>query len=211
MKSFSRCLALAYVLLAATLLTSCASLGMGRKPPQSATVQAVEDDYHQAQLQAAATQEALDGLVVAADPDLKQSFAYFTMNLDLMEQVGKRLITHADGMFYRGTFYFVESGKSLESCTFPRSGKTDDQRSIDLGDNFYVISGLGGEIKRSFRAFQFDIEQLQGHLKNDLTPNGIDTIEMFLRKAKVDGDSLQETLREAQTALERAKTTMPKG
>ena len=211
MKSFSRCLVPANVLLAAILLTSCASLNIGANAPPSATVQAVEDDYHQAQLQAAATQDALDGLVVAADLDLKQSFAYFTANLDLMEQIGKRLITHADGMFYRGTFYFVESGKSLESCTFPRSGKTDDQRSIDLGENFYVISGLGGEVKRSFRAFQFDIEQLQGHLKSNLTPAGIDTIEKLLRKAKVDSDSLQETLREAQTALERAKTAMPKG
>jgi len=198
----------AIITAAALLLAGCASIGMGPATPPSATLQTVEDDYRQAQLQTAATQDALDELVVSADLDLRQSFDYFSTNLAMMEQIGKRLVAHADGMFYRGTYYFVESGKSLEACAFPRSGRTDDQRSIDLGENFYVISEAGGAIKRGFRAFQFDIEQIQSYLAGNLSPTGIDTLEQMLRKAKVDSDSLQGTLRQAQTALERAKTAL---
>ena len=195
-------------LAAALLLSGCAAIGLNRSPGASATVQGVEDDYRQAQRQTAATEAALNGVAISADLDLKQSFDYFSANRELMEQIGMRLVTHADGMFYRGTFYFVESGKSLESCAFPRTGRTDDQRSIDLGEDFNAISETGGEVKRSFRAFQFDIEQIQAYLANNLTPSGVDTIDQMLRKAKVDSDSLRETLGQALAALEHAKTTL---
>ena len=210
MKSRTRFVALLLSALgtAALLLAGCASVGLGRPTNPSATVQEVADDYHQAQLQTAATEEALVGLAISADRDMKQAFDFFSANLDMMEQIGKRLMTHADGMFFRGTFYFVESGKSLEACALPRSGKTDDQRSIDLGEDFNVISEAGGEIKRTYRAFQFDIEQLHDHFANNLTPIGLDVMEQLLAKAKVDSDTLQQTLRHALIALEHAKTRM---
>jgi hypothetical protein len=209
MKSTTRCLSLlAPLFYAAMLLNGCASISMGRTASSSATLQAVADDYRQARLQTAATEESLEGLAIAPDPDLSQSYYYFSQQRDKMEQIGSRLIAHADGMFLRGTYYFVESGKSLEACAFPRVGKTEDQHGIDLGQDFAVISQAGGEIKRAFRAFQVDIEQIQGFLANNLTPNGVDSIEPILRKAKVDSESLQDALRQALSALEHAKTTL---
>jgi hypothetical protein len=190
------------------LLGGCASIGMGRAKEASATVQGVADDYQVAQLQTAATQEALDGLTISPDPDLKQAFDYFSANKEKMDQVGKRLITHSDGMFYRGTFYFVESGKSLEACAFPRTGRTDDQRSIDLGEDFDAISLAGGGVKRAYRAFQLDIELIYSYLSSNLTPVGIDTMDLMLRKAKVDSDSLQLALRQAFRAVDHAKTAL---
>jgi hypothetical protein len=193
----------------ALLLGGCASIGLGRaKEAPSATVQEVAGDYQLAQLQTAATQEALDGLSISPTPDLKQAYDYFTANQEKMEQIGKRLITHSDGMFYRGTFYFVESGKSLEACAFPRTGRTDDLRSIDLGENFDAISLAGGGVKRAYRAFQSDIELIRCYLAYNLSPIGIDTIDQMLRKAKVDSDSLQSALRQALRAVEHAKTAL---
>ena len=194
---------------ATTLLGGCASIGIGRaKEAPSATVQGVADDSQLAQLQTAATQEALDGLTIASDPDLKQAFDYFTANQEKMEQLGKRLIMHSDGMFYRGTFYFVESGKSLEACAFPRTGRTDDQRSIDLGEDFDAISLAGGGVKRAYRAFQSDIELIRYYLANNLSPVGIDNLDQMLRKSKVDSASLQSALRQALRAVEHAKTAL---
>ena len=150
------------------------------------------------------------GLAVAALPDLKLNFDFFTLNRDKMEQVGTRLVQHADGMFFRGTYYFVESGKSLEACAIPRIGRSDEQ-PIDLGGDFNTISEDGGEVKRGFRAFQLDIEQLHEFLAENLSLAGIDALDPFFRKAKVDSDSLQQTLREALAALERAKKNLPQG
>lgn len=192
----------------ALLLTGCASTKTGGSAGPSATLQGVTDDYRQAQRQTAATEEALEELIVAADLDLKQSFDYYSENQDEMEQIGTRLVTHADGMFFRGTYYFVESGKSLESCAFPRTGKSDAGQSINLGNDFDAISEAGGEVKRAYRAFQLDIEQIHDFLANHLTPSGIVTIDIFLHKAKVDSDSLEEVLGQALTALEHAKMTL---
>ena len=195
------------------LLGGCASFGTGRTAGAgtSATLQGVADDYNQALLQTAASEEALDGVAVASGPDLKQTFDFFSTNRDKMEQIGSRLVTHADGMFFRGTYYFVESGKSLEACAFPRTARGDDQQSIDLGADFDAVSEAGGEIKRAFRAFQLDIEQIHDYLANNLTLSGVDSIDQILRKAKVDGDSLQDSLRQALAALQHAKTTLAQG
>jgi hypothetical protein len=197
----------------ALLLAGCTSFGSGRiaGAGTSATLQNVQDDYSQALLQTAASEEALDGMAVAAGPDLKQTFGFFSTNRDKMEQIGSRLVTHADGMFFRGTYYFVESGKSLEACAFPRTARGEDQQSIDLGADFDAVSEAGGEIKRAFRAFQLDIEQIHDYLANNLTLSGVDSIDQILRKAKVDGDSLQDSLRQALAALQHAKTTLAQG
>ncbi|HEY5512666.1 MAG TPA: hypothetical protein VIK40_03390 [Geomonas sp.] len=193
---------------AAAFLAGCAT-GIGKTAAMTATLQSVEDDYHQAQLQTAATEEALSQLVLAEIPDLKQSFYFYSSDVDKMEQIGKRLVTHADGMYLRGTYYFVESAKTLESCAYPRGGRAGDGQSIDLGENFNAVSEAGGEVKRAFRAYQFDIEQIRDSLACHLTPAGIETIEPILSKAKVDGNSLQETLQQALDTMERAKAAMP--
>jgi len=186
-----------------------AGAASNRSAGTSATLQTVADDYRQARLQTAATEEALDELVLAPNPDLPQAFEEFHDNFQRMEQIGKELLRHADGMHYRGTYYFVESPKTLESCPFPRSARYADQQSIDLGENFGLVSETGGGVKLAFRAYQFDIEQLDDYFGNHLTPAGLVTMAQILRKARVDGDNLQLMLSLALKALERAKATLP--
>jgi len=159
-------------------------------------------------LQTQAVEEALAGLVVAPNPDLGQAFDFFTTNATMMEDIGRRLITHADGMFYRGTYYFVETGKSLEACAIPRVGRMDEQRSIDLGKDFDAVSETGGEVKRAYRAFQFDIKTVRDALGYNLTPAGLESVDLVLHKAQVDSDSLQAALDNALRALDRAKSTL---
>jgi hypothetical protein len=215
MKTRNRFVApLAFIIWAAALIPAgCSWIGIGVHTSTgtgtSATLQGVTDDYQQAQTQTAATVEALEGLSIADLPDLKQAYGYFSANQHMMEQIGERLIRHADGMFFRGSYYFVESGRSLEACAFPRTGKTDDLRSVDLGEDFDALSGAGGEIKRAFRAFQFDIRQIREVLVNHLNLSTIDTIGFLTQKARVDSESLQNALRHALTTLEHAKTTLP--
>jgi hypothetical protein len=212
MHPLSRYVPLALILVAVLLLAGCAGVSKSeRLVGTSATLQNVEDDYRQAQLQAAATEEAMDAMLIAADLDLGQAFDTFTVHRNRMEQLGGRLVTHADGMFFRGTYYFVESGKTMESCALPRAGKAAGQRSVDLGENFDAVSEAGGGIKRAFRAFQLDLEQIHDYLSDNLTPSGLDTMEQIVRKARVDSESLQDLLQEALAVLGRARTSLPQG
>ena len=206
----ARCVSIACSTLISIALVcgGCASTGAKKAATESATVQGITDDYRQARLQTQAVEEALAGLVVAPNPDLGQAFDFFTTNATMMEDIGRRLITHADGMFYRGTYYFVETGKSLEACAIPRVGRMDEQRSIDLGKDFDAVSETGGEVKRAYRAFQFDIKTVRDALGYNLTPAGLESVDLVLHKAQVDSDSLQAALDNALRALDRAKSTL---
>lgn len=206
----TRCVSIACSTLISIALVcgGCASTGAKKAATESATVQGITDDYRQARQQAEATEEALTGLVIAPNPDLRQAFDFFTANATMMEDIGRRLIAHADGMFYRGTYYFVETDKSLEACAIPRIGKAGQLRSIDLGKDFDAVSETGGEVKRAYRAFQFDIKTVRDALGYNLTSAGLESVDLVLHKAQVDSDSLQTALNNALRALELAKSPL---
>jgi hypothetical protein len=217
MKSRIRPAALLALMLLATALSlaGCASFGKGQSSKIVATLQSVKDDYNQAELQAEITEGALNELNVSADVDLKQAYDTFSESVDRMQAAGKPLIIHADAMYFRGESYFVESVKSGTACVYPRQIEPGDKQAAELGAYFNAISEEGWEVKRAFRAYQFDISQIQDYLSRNLTPKGIETITPIIDKAKVDGDSLKESLEQALAAVERAKTAKvqaaPKG
>ena len=195
----------AHLFVAAVLCCAgCATFSRTPPPQPSATLQTVTDDYRQALRQASATEQALDALEVTGVVDLRQALDYFTANEELMEQIGVRLTAHADGMFYRGTYYFVEAGKSLEACALPRAAQADERRTVDLGPEFYLVSDAGEEVKYAWRDYQFDIEQIRYLVSNDPRPIGIDTTEQLYRMAKVDIVSLKDALRKALASLDQA-------
>ncbi|GFO66621.1 hypothetical protein GMLC_02000 [Geomonas limicola] len=210
MKSSTKGRAILVFLLTA-LVAGCAGTGASRNtssPYGSATLQGISDDYLWALHQTQATEEALLGITLAAPPDLRQAFRFYLANAELMIQAGDHLLHHADGMFYRGTFYLVESGRSLEACALPRTGRNDEQRVIDLGDDFDRVSEAGGEIKRAYRAFQFDVVQLRDVLDNNLTLAMVDELDPIFEKAQVDSTSLQEALERGLGVLEETQATL---
>lgn len=202
---------LVFLATATCFFAGCAGSKSAPTATGNATLPSVADDYRQAQLQAAATEEALQELPFADHLDLPRSFYWFSDHADRMDQIGERLVTHAIGMYYRGTYYFVESPRSLESCAYPRGGRFVDQQGIDLGEDFAPISEAGGEVKRAFRAYQFDIQQIRCVLGRNLTPASARSLLPIMRKAGVDSASLQKALLQALQALEHAKAALPQG
>lgn len=201
----------ALMLLFAVHTSGCAGSGArthSTSPYGSATLQGISDDYLWALHQTQATEEALLGVSLAPPPDLGQAFRFYQANAELMLQAGERLLRHADGMFYRGTFYLVESGRSLEACALPRTGRNDEQRVIDLGEDFDKVSEAGGEIKRAYRAFQFDVVKLREVLDHLLTPASVDTLQPIFEKAQVDSTGLQEALERGLGVLEVTQATL---
>jgi len=191
-----------------TLLTGCAS-SAERKARMSSTLLNVEVDYREAQLRTAATEAALNELAVSADLDLRQSFDAYSFSVDRMEEIGKRLLAHADGMHSRGRDYFAAPPQTPGPGAPKQTEKPQEQRSAAPIENFDAIAEAGSEIKRDFRAYQFDIKQIHDTLAGNLSPISIDAIAQFLRKAQVDGDSLQQNLTQALDELQRARSATP--
>jgi hypothetical protein len=177
--------------------------------PRVATVKEVTQDYRQALRQTAATQAALEDLGVVDPPDLPVAFRFYSLHVDRMNQVGKTLVAHSDGMHYGGGFYFMEPGAPPEVCVIQRKGTPKNLRRVELGEEFDVISDAGGEVKRAWRAFEFDINQLYEALDGSLEPTLVNGLELIRLKAQVDGDSLQEALHKALAALAQAQADLP--
>ena len=195
------------MILAAIVLNGCAVVGIGqRQPPRLvATLASVQDDYQQAALETAGTEEAINELVVSEPIDLEQAYQAFAESVDRIQQTGKRLITHADEMHFSGASYLVDSGKAPTACVYPRLRQPEDAKAAEYGEYFNAIADEGWEVKRAFRAFEFDISQLKDTLSMSRKRNMVQGMTPIIRKAQADGESFRESLADALAAIERAK------
>lgn len=194
-------------LLAATVsLNGCALFGKGEPTRMVATLQSVQDDYHEAILEIRGAEEALHELTVSEIADLEQAYRAFAESVERMEGAGSRLVTHADEMHFSGASYLVESGKPPTACPYPRLRQPEDAREAELGAYFNPLADEGWGVKRAYRAYQFDLTSLRDVLSTELTPRTIDAMAPIVRKAQADGVSLREALQRALAAAERAKT-----
>jgi len=200
-------LAMATVLLAATLSTAGCTLFRSGQSEKTASLLAVQGDLEYAQLQARETREAMDELAVAHERDLKRAYRAFSDLVGRMTTVGGRLVRHADGMHYRGDTYLVEPEKSATECQFPRLSETAGTRPLELGEAFEPVSRGSTLVKRALREFESDITRIRDHLSRFPNPKGVETMALFMRKAQVDGESLSYALEQALSAVQEAKRT----
>lgn len=193
------------LLVTMVLMTGCAGFGKGEPVRMTATLQSVEDDLKMAEQETEATADALNELVVSDVADLEQAYGSFSDLVRGMQSTGERLMVHADEMRFQGAGYLVESEKSATACVYPRLRRPEDKTVADLGHYFDAIAQEGWDLKRAWRAYEFDISQIDDSISKKLTPKSVEAMTPFIRKAKVDHDSLKEALDQALAAIARAK------
>ncbi|WP_085812590.1 hypothetical protein [Geoanaerobacter pelophilus] len=172
----------------------------------SASLQTVDADLEYAQLQADSTRKALDELVLSDPPDLGRAYREFTERATRMNLVGERLVRHADGLEYRGKSYLVEAEKSATECQYPRLSNTARTKPLELGAAFDPIAAAAISVRRAYRAFESDLSNIRSALSANTTTKGIETVDIFIRKAAVDEESLTRALGQARARVQDAKT-----
>lgn len=188
---------------AAVSLSGCAAFTT--PPPPPVTLHSMQADYDQAEIQTEATEDALNKLRTSAREDLPQAYDTFKKGVERMEQIGARLVAHADGMYFGGAQYFSEVEKTGAACEFPRLKTGRYTQPAELGPFFTEISDESWQAKQAFRAYQFDLRQLKEYLGTSLTPRDIDSMRVLFRKAEADSISLEDALERAMNAIDRAK------
>lgn len=192
-------------LLASTLSTAGCAVLRTQPSAKTASLQAVQGDLEYAQVQSRETREALDELAVSHEKDLKRAVKAFSDRVGRMTTVGDRLVRHADGMDDQGGSYLVQTEKSATECQFPRLSETAGTRPLELGEAFEPISQGGTLVKRAYREFEWDISRIRDSLSRHATPRGVENITLFIRKAQVDGESLNYALERTLSAVGKAK------
>jgi hypothetical protein len=183
-------------------------------PEHTATLQGVEEDYERADLQVDSTQQALEELYVSPNADLQQAADSFRRNARMMLALGEPLVRHGDGMHYQGPTYLVERQQLPPACPVPGAPMVIGVGTANLGGYFDTLADDAWEVKRAYRLYQFDIEQIDGVLTNDVTtvtmkPTIVQGLELIVRKARIDSEYLKEALEEANGAIDQVALTRP--
>ncbi|ACH39316.1 hypothetical protein Gbem_2304 [Citrifermentans bemidjiense Bem] len=196
-------------------LAGCAGGRFTFRANNSASLQTVEADLEYARLQAENTREALDELVFANPPDLERAYRDFADKAMSMNLVGERLVRHADSMEYQGSSYLVEPEKSATECQFPRLSNTGRTKPLELGPAFDPIAAKAISVRRAYRAYESDLSNIRSILSTHQTTKGIEVVDIFIKKAAVDEESLTEALEQAQALVQDAEkaaaTPLPDG
>ena len=200
--------AMIVLVLVATALSfaGCAGNRFKLRTTMTASLQTVQGDLELAQLQTRETEAALNELVLSPEADLRQGYEAFSESADKMTGIGARLLQHADGIHYRGRAYLVEPETSATECRYPRLSSNAGTRTVELGDEYDPIDQRTRQVKRAFRALDFDLSMIRDHLSAHLTPKGVETMTVMIKKAQVDVESLDYALQQALVAVQDAKT-----
>jgi hypothetical protein len=193
---------------AITGLSGCATTGMDRATKTTNSMQTVERDYKTASAQIDATNASLEELVKLDQTDLKKAYVAYAENVKKMEKSGNQLNMHTEKMSANGNEYFAEWESSY---TNPEIRELSERRRIEMKEIFVKIPEASIGVKGALKSYMTDIREIEMYLSNDLTSQGIETIRPVARRAVMDGDSLNASVKPVLAAIDSVKYEMPNG
>jgi hypothetical protein len=196
------------MLIAGGILLGCASTGIQRSTEASTTMQTMDSVIKLVVVQLGATGASLDELTKPGQSDVRKAFDLYTANVSKLENLEKDFARHAEQMEVRGREYFEEWQKDGDTYKSPEIQKLSEQRRLELTDIYGRIAQNSIGVKESFKAYVSESKEIQRYLSNDLTPRGIQAIEPIAVRAVLDGEILNDSIRDLQSAIERAQVEM---
>lgn len=207
----------AFVVLGAGCAMMPKKTGVERAEKTTTSMQKVDSDIKQANLQIDVTKASLDSLLQtgqmpsAQQEDVKAAFDTFSENADKMTEVGKNLNKHIDEMASRGNAYFQEWSKEGGTYTNPEIQKLSEERRANLSSAFRDMELAAAGVRANLNAYLMDVEEVQKYLSNDLTPQGIAAIIPVTNTLAKDGSKLKRSLAPVDSAIMQARAQLSSG
>ncbi|MFH5884828.1 DUF2959 family protein [Halalkalibaculum sp. DA3122] len=198
----------ALLIIAALVITSCASTGMQRSQDTQTTMETMDNDIQEASRQLDATGASLDELMRPGQTDIAGAFETYKNNVGKMESMEKKFAKHAEQMKAKGIDYFEEWKKEGTEYKNPQIQQLSDQRRAALGEIYDKIAENSIGVNEAFKAYVSDVREIQTYLSNDLTTKGIAAIAPTSDKVVSEGASLKRAIQHVQTAIQNARAEM---
>lgn len=189
-------------------LVSCSSTGMQRSNEATTTMQTMDSDIKLVVVQLDATGASLDELTNPIQSDVKKAFNLFSNNVVKIEDMEKSFAKHSNEMKARGKDYFEEWQKEDDQYKNSKIQDLSEQRRLELDETYSMIAQNSLGVEEAFKTYVSDVKEIQNYLSNDLTTKGIESIAPISKKVINDGDNLKNAIKNVQTAIERARTSM---
>lgn len=188
-----------------TCLTGCVTIGLDEATKDTDSVEIVENDFQQASVQIDSTRASLEDLIRPDQTDIKKAYDAYVENAKQMGELGKQLDMQTGKISARGCEYFAEwkfSGTNFENQ------ELSELRLIKMCEGYAKLREASIGMKGGLKSYLMDIREIQKYLPNGLTTHKIEAIRPIAQMAVKDGDSLQETVKQVLTTIDRVKTEM---
>jgi seryl-tRNA synthetase len=213
MKFGKNSLALLSMLLfsAVTFLGGCATTGMDRSVNTSNSIKDVDSEIRNMIVQIDVTAASLDSLVIAGNPDLRNSFNSYTDNVTKLDSEGKRVIKRTDEMKARSKEYFSEWEKQGDTFTNEEIRELSSERRNKLAEIYARVPAAAAGIKATYQDYLTDLKEIQKYLSTDLTPGGVEAIVPVAKKSVQNLNALKTSLKPVIFALDDIKAELYSG
>ncbi|MEN6295716.1 MAG: DUF2959 family protein [Chloroherpetonaceae bacterium] len=197
------------LMLSVLILTGCgSSTGMQRSEKATTSMETFDNDIKLVVAQIDATNASLNDLTRSSQSDVKKAFDIYKKQVSKIEDLQKTFAKHSDEMNARGKDYFDEWQKDGDKYKNPAIQQLSEQRQQELSDIYGQIARNSLGVKEAFQTYVSDAKQVLNYLSTDLTPKGIEAIAPTSQKVIYDGDNLKYSIKNVQTAVDRARAEM---
>lgn len=195
----------------AAFLTGCATTGMERSAKTSNSIRDVDSEIRKMFVQIDVTAASLDALVAPGQKDAKKAFKNYSHDLDKLEHEGKRTLKRIDEMREHSKEYFDEWEKQGLEYKNPEIRGLSEERRLKLAEIYARVPAAGAGIKSAYIAYLTNLKEIKVYLSNDLTPQGLITIDPVAKKAVQDKEVLKSSLRPLLDAMDEIKSELYSG
>lgn len=195
----------------ASFLGGCATTGMDRSVKTSNSIRDVDSEIRKMVAQIDVTSASLDALVAPGQKDVKKAFKTYSHDLDNFEHEGKRTLKRIDEMREHSKEYFGEWEKQGNEYKNPEIRELSEERRIKLAAIYARVPAAGAGIKVSYTAYLTNLKEIKTYLSNDLTPQGLITIDPVVQKAHQDKETLKSSVQPLLGAMDEIKAELYSG
>jgi hypothetical protein len=195
----------------AAFLGGCATTGMDRSEKTSNSIRDVDSEIRKMVVQIDVTAASLDALVAPGQQDVKKAFKTYSQELDKFEHEGKRTLKRIDEMRAHSKEYFDEWEKQGNEYKNPEIRELSEERRIKLAEIYARVPAAGAGIKVAYTAYLTNLKEIQVYLSNDLTPQGLTTIDPVVKKAVQDKEVLKTSVQPLLGAMDEIKAELYSG
>ncbi|MDZ7719922.1 MAG: hypothetical protein U5K72_13990 [Balneolaceae bacterium] len=188
--------------------TSCSTTGMQRSEEVQSTMKTVDNNIKKTIVQLDAIGASLDELTKPGQADVKRAFELYSKNVSKIKDMQKDFDKHADEMKESGKEYFSEWDKKDKKYDNPEIQKRSNERRAALGNIYDKIAENSVGVKKAFKTYVSDVNQIQAYMSNDLTTKGIASIASLSDQTVRNGNYLKNELVNLQSAIEDARSEM---
>jgi len=168
--------------------------GLDRTKAASQSMESVRAELQKGKLQIDSTLSALASVVKEAEGNPKPSFDSFVKGLGELETQAAAARMRADDMRINGQAYFDGWAKDLKAISSESVRDVASERMEDLKENYDEITKASAKVKETYQPFITQLTEVRKALQNDLTAKGIDQISGQAKKAKKNGEDVNEAI-----------------